>query len=82
MFDLVCDLYHSTQGGGETLDLISKNKYCLFILDVMMTEMNGNELALKINERKHLTSDLYDSLGQLLATSFYNLDGVKNEIKL
>ncbi|MBC8314382.1 MAG: hypothetical protein ISR57_06970 [Bacteroidales bacterium] len=48
----------------------------------MMTEMNGNELALKINERKHLTSDLYDSLGQLLATSFYNLDGVKNEIKL
>ncbi|MFK5856539.1 MAG: PAS domain S-box protein, partial [Bacteroidota bacterium] len=36
--------------GEEALELIRKNHFCLFILDVMMGRMSGFELALKIRE--------------------------------
>jgi len=38
------------ESGQEALELIYKNHFSLFILDVMMSEMNGFELAEKIRE--------------------------------
>ncbi|MBI9038798.1 MAG: response regulator [Bacteroidales bacterium] len=40
----------SAESGQEALELIFKNYFSLFILDVMMSEMDGFELAEKIRE--------------------------------
>lgn len=38
------------ESGRDALELISKNHFSLFILDIMMNEMNGYDLAKKIRE--------------------------------
>lgn len=44
------------ESGKEALEIIDKNHFSLFILDVMMNNMDGFELALKIREIKKYKS--------------------------